>query len=212
MIDPTTIDFTKGLVPAIVRDARGGTILMLAFMSEEALRKTLDSGETWFWSRSRNALWHKGATSGNRQKVVAISTDCDRDTLLVDVEPEGPACHTGSVSCFGEPPTRAAEAAAAPLTDRSDLLDLSALMSLLRDRMAKRPEGSYSSYLFNSGTDKILKKVGEESTEVIIAAKGQGGERLTSEIADLLFHLSVLLVDQKLDWRAVAEELEKRAK
>lgn len=198
MIEIESIDFSKGLVPAIVRDGRRGTILMLAFMNEEALRKTLESGETWFWSRSRNALWHKGATSGNRQKVVTISADCDRDTLLIDVEPEGPACHTGSVSCFGD--------------DRSDTLDLAPLMSVLRDREAKRPEGSYSSYLFNSGTDKILKKVGEESAEVIIAAKGQGGERITSEIADLLFHLSVLLVDQKLEWSSVAEELDRRAK
>jgi len=198
MIEIGTIDFSKGLVPAIVRDGRRGTILMLAYMNEEALRKTLESGETWFWSRSRNALWHKGATSGNRQKVLAIAADCDRDTLLIDVAPEGPACHTGSVSCFGD--------------EGGDRLDLSLLMSVLRDRKAKRPEGSYSSYLFNSGTDKILKKVGEESAEVIIAAKGQGGERLTSEIADLLFHLSALLVDQELEWRAVAEELERRAK
>src|SRR5471030_83177 len=102
MIDIESIDFSKGLVPAIVRDARRGTILMLAYMNEEALRRTLESAETWFWSRSRNELWHKGATSGNKQKVVAISSDCDRDTLLIDVEPEGPACHTGSVSCFGD--------------------------------------------------------------------------------------------------------------
>jgi phosphoribosyl-ATP pyrophosphohydrolase/phosphoribosyl-AMP cyclohydrolase len=199
MIDIKTINFNKGLVPAIVRDSRRGTILMLAFMNEEAFRKTLQSGETWFWSRSRNSLWHKGATSGNRQKVVNIAADCDRDTLLIDVEPDGPACHTGSRSCFGD-------------GDSSGTLDLASLMSVLRDRKTNRPEGSYSAYLFNSGTDKILKKVGEESAEVIIAAKGEGGERLTSEIADLLFHLSVLLVDQELDWRSVAEELEKRAK
>jgi phosphoribosyl-AMP cyclohydrolase / phosphoribosyl-ATP pyrophosphohydrolase len=198
MIEIESIDFSKGLVPAIVRDRRRGTILTLAYMSEESLRKTLESGETWFWSRSRNALWHKGATSGNTQKVVDIAADCDHDTLLIDVEPKGPACHTGRVSCFED--------------DRSDLVDLSLLMSVLRDRKEKRPEGSYSTYLFNSGTDKILKKVGEESAEVIIAAKGEGGERLTSEIADLLFHLSALLVDQELDWRAVAEELERRAK
>jgi len=198
MIDIESIDFSKGLIPAIVRDVRHGTILMLAYMNEEALRRTLESGESWFWSRSRNELWHKGASSGNRQKVVAISADCDRDTLLIDVEPEGPACHTGSVSCFGD--------------DRSERLDLSPLMSVLRDRKVKRPEGSYSSYLFNSGIDKILKKVGEESAEVIIAAKGENVGRLTSEIADLLFHLSVLLVDQELEWSSIAAELGSRAK
>ena len=183
-----------GLVPAIVRDARNGAVLTLAYMNEESLRKTEESGETWFWSRSRNELWHKGATSGNTQKVVHIAADCDGDALVVSVVPAGPACHTGAVSCFDDvpPPT------------------LQRLMTILRDRYEKRPEGSYTAYLFNEGRDKILKKIGEEATEVVIAAKGQGRERMISETADLLYHLSVLLVDEGIDWTDVEEELRRR--
>jgi phosphoribosyl-ATP pyrophosphohydrolase/phosphoribosyl-AMP cyclohydrolase len=188
------LKFTNGLIPAIVRDARSGAILTLAYMSEESLRKTIDSGETWFWSRSRNELWHKGATSGNTQKVVHIAADCDRDALVVTVEPRGPACHTGAQSCFAEVPP----------------LFLDRLMNVLRERRATRPEGSYSSRLFTEGRDKILKKIGEEATEVVIAAKGQGRERMISELADLVFHLSVLMVDEGLEWADVAEELRKR--
>ena len=183
------------LTPAIVRDARTGTILTLAYMNDESLQKTIESGETWFWSRSRNELWHKGATSGNTQRVVHIAHDCDDDALVVTVEPNGPACHTGATSCFdGVPP-----------------LPLERLMHVLRDRREKRPEGSYSTYLFNEGRDKILKKVGEEATEVVIAAKGDSKERLVSEVADLLYHLSVLLVDAELDWRDVHGELLRRS-
>ena len=183
-----------GLVPAIVRDARNGAVLTLAYMNEESLRKTEASGETWFWSRSRNELWHKGATSGNTQKVVHIAADCDRDALVVSVVPAGPACHTGAVSCFeGVPPTT-----------------LDRLIAILRDRYEKRPEGSYTAYLFNQGRDKILKKIGEEATEVVIAAKGQGRDRIISEMADLLYHLSVLLVDEGIDWTDVEEELRRR--
>lgn len=188
------LKFTDGLIPAIVRDARSGAILTLAYMSEESLQKTIESGETWFWSRSRNELWHKGATSGNTQKVVHIAADCDRDALVVTVEPRGPACHTGAESCFaGVPP-----------------LFLDRLMIVLRDRKATLPEGSYSARLFQEGRDKILKKIGEEATEVVIAAKGQGRERMISELADLVFHLSVLMVDEGLEWGEVAEELRKR--
>jgi phosphoribosyl-AMP cyclohydrolase / phosphoribosyl-ATP pyrophosphohydrolase len=192
------LKFTDGLIPAIVRDAKSGAILTLAYMNEESLKKTEETGETWFWSRSRNELWHKGATSGNTQRVVHIATDCDRDALVVSVEPAGPACHTGADSCFAHVPSPA--------------LDLERLMKVLRSRHAERPEQSYSTYLFNEGRDKILKKIGEEATEVVIAAKGQGRERMTSEIADLLFHLSVLLVDEGLEWSDVGSELEKRAR
>ncbi len=184
----------NGLIPAIVRDAKSGAVLTLAYMNEESLAKTRESGETWFWSRSRNELWHKGATSGNTQRVIHIAEDCDGDALVVTVEPAGPACHTGALSCFGEVP----------------LLPLERLMSVLRDRFEKRPEKSYSAYLFNEGRDKILKKVGEEATEVVIAAKGQGRERLVSEIADLVYHLSVLMVDEGMEWRDVYEELGRR--
>lgn len=192
------LKFTNGLIPAIVRDAKTGTILTLAYMNEESLQKTRETGETWFWSRSRGELWHKGATSGNTQRVVHIAADCDGDALVVTVDPAGPACHTGAESCFADVPPPA--------------LDLDRLMKVLKDRQAKRPEKSYSTYLFNEGRDKILKKIGEEATEVVIAAKGQGGERMTSEIADLLFHLSVLLVDEGLDWSDVGAELAKRAR
>ena len=182
------------LTPAIVRDARTGAILTLAYMSEESLQKTIETGETWFWSRSRNELWHKGATSGNTQKVVHIAKDCDGDALVVTVEPRGPACHTGATSCFADVPP----------------LPLDRLMSVLRDRYETRPEGSYSAYLFNEGRDKILKKIGEEATEVVIAAKGASRERVVSEIADLVYHLSVLLVSEAAEWNDVYAELERR--
>jgi phosphoribosyl-ATP pyrophosphohydrolase/phosphoribosyl-AMP cyclohydrolase len=184
----------NGLIPSIVRDAKSGAILTLAYMNEASLAKTRESGETWFWSRSRNELWHKGATSGNTQRVVHIAEDCDGDALVVTVEPNGPACHTGAFSCFAEVPQ----------------LPLDRLMSVLRDRHETRPEKSYSAYLFNEGRDKILKKIGEEATEVVIAAKGQGRERLTSEIADLVYHLSVLMVDEGMGWADVYEELGRR--
>lgn len=186
--------FTDGLIPAIVRDARTGAILTLAYMSEESLRKTIESGETWFWSRSRQELWHKGGTSGNTQRVVHIAPDCDRDALVVTVEPRGPACHTGAKSCFAEVPP----------------LFLDRLMATLQSRRATMPKDSYSATLFTEGRDKILKKIGEEATEVVIAAKGQGRERMISEIADLVFHLSVLMVDEGLEWQDVGEELRTR--
>lgn len=183
------------LTPAIVRDAKSGAILTLAYMNEESLAKTRETGETWFWSRSRNELWHKGATSGNTQRVIHIAEDCDADALVVTVEPNGPACHTGSVSCFaGVPP-----------------LPLERLMSVLQSRNAERPEGSYSASLFTRGRDVILKKIGEEATEVVIAAKGQGRERMVSEIADLVFHLSVLMVDEGIEWGDVYGELGRRS-
>lgn len=186
----------SGLIPAIVRDARSGAILTLAYMNEESLRRTIESGETWFWSRSRNELWHKGATSGNTQRVVHIAPDCDRDAVVVSVVPTGPACHTGAASCFdGVPPPS---------------LDLDGLMTVLRDRHTRRPAGSYSAYLFNEGRDKILKKIGEEATEVVIAAKGESRERLVSELADLVYHLSVLMVEAGVGWEEVGAELGRR--
>lgn len=192
------VDFSKGLVPAIVRDTRSGAILTLAWMNEEALARTIESGETWFWSRSRGALWHKGATSGNTQKVVHIAADCDADAIVLTVEPAGPACHTGAESCFDGVPAPA--------------FDLGPLMRVLRSRFAERPEGSYAAYLFSSGRDKILKKIGEEATEVVIAATSEGKERLASEVADLIFHLSALLVAEEMDWSDVGRELAARAR
>ena len=190
------LQFRDGLLPAIVRDARSGAILTLAYMNAESYAKTLETGETWFWSRSRNELWHKGATSGNTQRVTHVAADCDGDAIVVSVEPRGPACHTGARSCFDDVPPPA--------------LDLEGLMQVLNERYASRPEKSYSAYLFNEGIDKILKKVGEEATEVVIAAKGQGRERLVSEVSDLMFHLSALLVHEQISWDEVGAELEKR--
>ena len=184
------------LIPTVVRDARTGAVLTLAYMNEESLAKTRETGQTWFWSRSRQELWHKGATSGNTQRVVHIAEDCDGDALVVTVEPNGPACHTGTESCFRDVPS----------------LPLERLMSVLRSRFDERPEGSYSAYLFNQGRDKILKKIGEEATEVVIAAKGDDRERVISELADLVFHLSVLMVNEGIGWGDVNEELEKRAR
>ena len=194
MIKVSEVTFRDGLVPAIVTDARSGAVLTLAYMNEESLQRTIDSGETWFWSRSRSELWHKGATSGNRQRVVSIASDCDQDALLVRVIPEGPACHTGARSCFGD----------------SSLPQLERLTGLLAERRRARPEGSYSTYLFDAGLEKILKKVGEEATEVVIAAAMQSRERMLSEVTDLVYHLSVLLVEQGCDWSEVLQLLLER--
>jgi phosphoribosyl-ATP pyrophosphohydrolase/phosphoribosyl-AMP cyclohydrolase len=188
------LKFTNGLIPAIVRDANTGAVLTLAYINEESLQKTVETGETWFWSRSRNELWHKGATSGHTQRVVHIAPDCDNDALVITVIPNGPACHTGAESCFADVPP----------------LPLERLMRVLRSRYDERPQGSYSAYLFNEGRDKILKKIGEESTEVIIASKGEGRERMVSEMADLIYHLSVLMVDEGIGWSEVFEELRRR--
>jgi phosphoribosyl-ATP pyrophosphohydrolase/phosphoribosyl-AMP cyclohydrolase len=196
MIDPSAIKFDDAnLVPAIVRDARSGDVLTLAYMSRESLEKTLETGETWFWSRSRRELWHKGATSGNTQRVVAMAPDCDGDAILVDVEPRGPACHTGAQSCFG--PVR---------------FSIAALEKTLRSRKDEAPEGSYSAKLFRGGRGKILKKLGEESAEVIIAALSEGRERVVSESADLLFHMLVLLANEGIGFDEVVAELEGRVR
>lgn len=184
------------LIPAIVRDARSGAILTLAYMNDESLQKTIDSGETWFWSRSRNELWHKGATSGNTQRVVHIAHDCDDDALVVSVIPAGPACHTGAESCFdGIPPP-----------------PLQQLEATLRDRFAKRPAGSYTATLFEKGRNAIAQKVGEEATEVVVAALGgEGKDRVIGETADLVVHLVALLVNEGIAWREVEEEIDRRA-
>jgi phosphoribosyl-AMP cyclohydrolase / phosphoribosyl-ATP pyrophosphohydrolase len=197
----------KGLVPAIVQDAETKEVLTLAYMNKESLEKTLETGETWFFSRSRQELWHKGATSGNTQSVVNVKYDCDQDAVLVLVEPKGPACHTGAVSCFSEGVVT--ERAAASL---EDYRILQSLEQLIIDREKERPEGAYTTYLFEKGVDKILKKVGEEASEVIIAAKNRDKEELKWEAADLLYHLQVLLVEQGLPLKEVLKTLEERHK
>ncbi len=187
---------TNPLTPAIIQDARTGEVLTLAYMNAESLQRTRETGETWLWSRSRNELWHKGATSGNTQRVVAISEDCDRDALVLSVIPNGPACHTGARSCFTGVPPRT----------------LDRLMNVLRDRRANRPEGSYSAKLFSGGRGRIVKKIGEEATEVVIAALSETRERMVSEIADLVFHISVLMANEGIEWSEVEGELATREK
>ncbi|MGD7006823.1 bifunctional phosphoribosyl-AMP cyclohydrolase/phosphoribosyl-ATP diphosphatase HisIE [Metabacillus sp. 84] len=192
----------RGLVPAIVQDAVSKEVLTLAYMNKESLQKTMESGETWFFSRSRNELWHKGATSGNTQAVIELRWDCDQDALLVLVEANGPACHTGSFSCF----EKTTETKAVP----NPYAILSELEHVIAKRDAERPEGSYTTYLLEEGADKILKKVGEEAAEVIIAAKNRSHEELKWEAADLIFHLLVLLREQKLPFQDVLKALEER--
>lgn len=190
-----------GLIPAIVQDAASKEVLTLAYMNKESYEKTLETKETWFYSRSRQALWHKGETSGNTQAVKGIRYDCDQDALLVLVEPSGPACHTGSYSCFTKEQTE--EQAA----DRFGIMN--ELERVIAERQAEMPEGAYTTYLFREGVDKILKKVGEEASEVIIAAKNRDHEELKWEAADLLYHLLVLLREQSLPLDDVLDVLKK---
>jgi len=191
----------RGLIPAIVQDATTREVLTLAYMNRESLARTLETGQTWFWSRARNELWHKGETSGNTQQVVSLALDCDRDALIVLVTPAGPACHTGAVSCFD---TGTQQQHLGPLLDQ--------LYELIQSRERERPSGSYTTYLFEEGLDKILKKVGEESAETIIAAKNDDDARLTAEAADLVYHLLVLLVARGVSLTSLAQELGRRRK
>ncbi|MDQ6422763.1 bifunctional phosphoribosyl-AMP cyclohydrolase/phosphoribosyl-ATP diphosphatase HisIE [Paenibacillus sp. LHD-117] len=203
-----------GLVPAIVQDAQSKEVLMLAYMNEESLERSIASGSTWFWSRSRGELWNKGATSGHTQRIVSMSYDCDGDTLLVRVEQQGPACHTGRYSCFYnaiELESGAEEQAREEEEGSSDRFGiLGKLETIIAQRHAERPAGAYTTYLFDKGVDKILKKVGEESAEVIIAAKNQDNDELRSEASDLLFHLMVLLRDRGLPLDDIMSELKGR--
>jgi phosphoribosyl-AMP cyclohydrolase / phosphoribosyl-ATP pyrophosphohydrolase len=194
----------KGLIPAIIQDAQGKDVLMMAYMNADSIQKTVETGETWFWSRSRNELWHKGATSGNTQKVIDISVDCDADTLLVKVIPAGPACHENTYTCFHSVDPEAAEKSSLE-SNRYNIL--SQLETLIATRDAERPEGAYTTYLFEKGVDKILKKVGEETAEVIIAAKNRSHDELRYEASDLIYHLFVLLREQKLPFEQVLLEL-----
>jgi phosphoribosyl-AMP cyclohydrolase / phosphoribosyl-ATP pyrophosphohydrolase len=204
MIESIKFD-QNGLVPAIVQDAASKEVLTLAYMNEESLKKTLETKETWFYSRSRQELWHKGGTSGNIQKVIEMRYDCDQDAILVLVQPAGPACHTGAYTCFSETIDKQEVVVS---QDRFQILNT--LEKLIAERENELPEGSYTTYLFNEGVDKILKKVGEEASEVIIASKNRDHEELKWEVADLLFHLMVLLREQKLPLDEVLNVLEKR--
>ncbi len=183
----------QGLVPAVIQDAGSKEVLMVAYMNEEALKKSIETKQTWFYSRSRQELWHKGATSGNKQDIVEIKYDCDKDTLLVLVTPQGPACHEGTYSCFRSQDSEGENQLG---TERYDIINH--LEAVIAKRDAERPDGAYTTYLFEEGVDKILKKVGEEAAEVIIAAKNRDHNELKWEVADLIYHVLVLLREQNL--------------
>ncbi|WP_280769491.1 bifunctional phosphoribosyl-AMP cyclohydrolase/phosphoribosyl-ATP diphosphatase HisIE [Salipaludibacillus daqingensis] len=203
----------SGLIPAIVQDQQSKQVLTLAYMNEESLTKTIETGETWFYSRSRQELWHKGATSGNIQKVEEIRYDCDQDALVVMVDPQGPACHKGDYSCFPDVLWSKSEKTEKESTDElpaNRFAIIEELEEVIATREAERPEGAYTTYLFEEGVDKILKKVGEEASEVIIAAKNRDKEELTWESADLLYHWLVLLREQKLPLDDVLNRLADR--
>ena len=192
-----------GLVPAVVQDARDGRVLTQAWMSRESLERTLETGQTWFWSRSRQELWRKGATSGNTQAVRAVMLDCDQDSLLVLVDQTGVACHTGAPTCFGEPLTE--ETAPAPFAALADLE-----RTIAERAEAADPDASYTARLLAKGIDTVCKKVGEEATEVVLAAKGAERDQVVYESADLLYHLSVLWRASGVSLDEVARELASR--
>lgn len=203
----STIDLKfdeKGLIPAVVQDYHTRQVLMMAWMNAESIQKTLDTGFSTFYSRSRQELWTKGETSGNTQQVVTMAYDCDADTILMEVIPAGPACHTGHTSCFFN----------AMAADDALAAGNAAILKTLSDQIADRREhpvkGSYTNYLFNEGIDKILKKVGEESAETIIAAKNPDDAELVGEAADLVYHLSVLFNERGISWDDVFEKLTER--
>ena len=192
----------KGLIPVIVQHAMTREVLTLAYMNEEAYAKTVETGEAWFFSRSRQELWHKGETSGNTQKVVSIKTDCDSDALVVEVLPAGPACHTGEDTCFHKTVEK--------MDDTVGFNAISSLINVIEERQQSMPEGAYTTYLFEKGVDKISKKVGVEASEVIIASKNNDGEELKWEAADLLYHLLVLLQNQQVSFYDLLQVLQKR--
>jgi phosphoribosyl-AMP cyclohydrolase / phosphoribosyl-ATP pyrophosphohydrolase len=199
MMDPSTLGWDKmqGLIPAVIQDAHTGRVLMLGFMNRQALDKTLETGLVTFWSRSRNELWCKGETSENYLRLREVRTDCDRDALLVIADPQGPTCHRGTISCFGED------------GDFSGLEFLGYLEKLIQSRKRELPAGSYTTRLFQEGLPKIAKKLGEEAVEVVVSA-GQSREQSARESADLLYHLLVFLTQREIPISDVVEELKRR--
>ena len=195
-------DFSKGLIPAVIVDDHTNDVLMLAYMDEKAYEKTLETNETWFYSRSRKEYWNKGATSGNKQIVQSIQLDCDQDTLLIHVKPLGPACHTGDRTCFNEV-IRGELKETMPIYNQ--------LFSEIKERKAEPAEGSYTNYLFTKGIDKISKKLIEEAGEVIIAAKNNDPDEVVNECSDLVYHMLVLLAEQGVELSDVEAELTKRS-
>ena len=191
----------KGLIPAVVVDTYSKKVLTVAYMNKESLAISMKEGRTCFWSRSRQELWRKGETSGNVQHIVSITADCDRDALTVEVVKEGPACHLGTESCFSD---------FVYLNPAYQSFSVDGLMEMLEGRKKEKPEGSYTTYLFEKGLDKILKKVGEECTEVIIAAKAEDRDETIYEIADLTYHVMVLMTELGISLADIRKELAKR--
>jgi len=200
-IDINQLNFSKfnGLIPAIIIDIRNQQILMLGFMNKEALQKTIDTKLVTFFSRKRNVLWTKGETSGNYLNLVDIKPDCDNDSLLVYVLPEGPTCHLGNYSCFN-------------LENIPSLNFLNELFALIKDRKEKLPSDSYTSKLFKEGENRIIQKVGEEAVETLIAAKNRNKTEIVNEVSDLIYHLLVLLADQNIELEDIVNNLEGRHK
>lgn len=194
-----TLDFNKmgGLIPAIIQDDKTQKVLMLGFMNEEAYDKTMKTGKVTFWSRTKNSLWTKGETSGNYLNVVSIKADCDNDTLLIKVNPEGPVCHTGTDTCWGE-------------ENDNPMAFLSELQRFIEKRHEEMPEGSYTTSLFQSGVGRMAQKVGEEAVESVIEAMAGNDERLIYEASDMIYHLMVLLTSKGLKIEDLAVELQKR--
>ena len=202
MIDINSLKFDeKGLIPAVVTDYYTKQVLTVAYMNKESLQKTIDTKLTCFFSRSRQQLWLKGETSGNYQHVVSITTDCDNDALVIEVKKDGPACHTGSESCFTKPVF---------VNEDEKTFAIDNLYQMLVGRKTDMPAGSYTTYLFEKGLDKILKKVGEECTEVIIGAKGGDKAETVYEICDLTYHVMVLMVEYGISLNEIRDELARR--
>lgn len=202
MLEISELKFnSRGLIPAIVVDAESQKVLTLAYMSRKSLEISMEEGLTYFFSRSRQKLWLKGETSGHYQHIVSITADCDKDALVILVKKDGPACHTGHDSCFFNPVFQSEELS---------VFSVDNLMKMLKDRKREKPEGSYTTYLFEKGIDKILKKVGEESTEVIIAGKADDKKETIYEIADLAYHIMVLMVEMGISIDDVKKELASR--
>jgi len=204
VIDIKDLKFdSEGLIPAIIVDATSNDVLMFAFMNEESLNISIDEGKTCFWSRSRKELWRKGETSGNIQNIVSIKTDCDNDSLLIAVNKNGPACHTGAESCFFEDIYTSTDTQAKSFS-------LDSLHDIIKDRKINKKQGSYTNYLFDKGIDKILKKIGEESTEVIIAAKSDDKKETIFELSDLIYHALVLMTEMGISPDEIRTELKSR--
>ncbi|MBP3808854.1 MAG: bifunctional phosphoribosyl-AMP cyclohydrolase/phosphoribosyl-ATP diphosphatase HisIE [Eubacterium sp.] len=195
-----------GLIPVIAQDYKTNEVLMMAYMNEESYNKTLETGHMTYWSRSRQKLWAKGEESGHVQKMVSLTIDCDKDTILAKVDQTGPACHTGNPTCFFTPLADSVTG----LEDKASFKVFQDVYNVIADRKANPREGSYTNYLFDKGIDKILKKVGEECTEIVIAAKNPDQSEIKYEIADFLYHAMVLMVEKGVTWDEITDELARR--